>query len=67
MSTTNPIPTIFDLCTPHQEVIEGKLQEDQFAAALSEVAFDHFATTLSSAPTARWRAEFDGVPEDTGR
>ncbi len=29
--------------------------------------FDHFATTLSSAPTARWRAEFDGVPEDTGR
>lgn len=41
MAASNPIPAIFDLCTPHQEVIEGELQEDQFAAALSEVAFDH--------------------------
>lgn len=38
-SMDNPdIPNIFDACTPRADVLEGTLQEDQFAASLATVA-----------------------------
>lgn len=38
---SNSVPTIFYLCTLHQEAIRGKLRKDQFSAALPEMTFDH--------------------------
>ena len=31
-------PTLFDSCTPRNDVLDGTLQEDQFAASLATVA-----------------------------
>ncbi|MFC4357991.1 ATP-binding protein [Halobium salinum] len=33
------IPSLFDSCVPHDDVLEGTLSEDEFAAKLSDVAF----------------------------
>lgn len=37
-STNEQPPTIFDACTPRQDVLIGELAEDQFAASLADVA-----------------------------
>lgn len=31
-------PTLFESCTPRNDVLDGTLQEDQFAASLATVA-----------------------------
>ncbi len=33
-------PSLFEACEPHEDVLEGRLQEDQFAASVSGVAHD---------------------------
>lgn len=35
---SNSLPSVFDACTPRGDVLEGTLQEDQFAASLATVA-----------------------------
>jgi len=37
MSSSEP-PGLFDACTPREDVLDGTLQEDQFAASLATVA-----------------------------
>ena len=34
------IPALFESCTPHDDVLEGTLSENEFAAKLSEVVFN---------------------------
>jgi len=44
-------PSLFDACEPHEDVLEGRLQEDQFAASVSGVAHDpETAPTVYSDP-----------------
>jgi hypothetical protein len=38
MSLENTPPSLFDACQPREDVLEGTLQEDQFAASLATVA-----------------------------
>ena len=38
MSST--IPSLFESCTPHEDVLSGTLSENEFAAKLSDVAFN---------------------------
>jgi predicted AAA+ superfamily ATPase len=33
------IPTLFESCTPHDDVLSGTLSENEFAAKLSDVVF----------------------------
>ncbi|WP_436931237.1 ATP-binding protein [Halosimplex halobium] len=40
MSTISEIPSLFETCTPHDDVLEGTLSENKFAAKLSEVVFN---------------------------
>jgi len=34
------VPSLFDSCTPHEDVLDGTLSENEFAAKLSDVAFN---------------------------
>lgn len=34
-------PTVFDLCQPRKEVLEGRVSDDQFAADLAAVLDEH--------------------------
>lgn len=34
------VPSLFETCTPHDDVLEGTLSENQFAAKLSGVVFN---------------------------
>lgn len=44
------IPTIFDACTPRQDVLVGELAEDQFAASLADVAHSDDAPKVYADP-----------------
>lgn len=49
-ATTPEIPTIFDACTPRQDVLVGELAEDQFAASLADVAHSDDAPEVYADP-----------------
>lgn len=44
------LPTIFDACTPRQDVLIGELAEDQFAASLADVAHSNDAPAVYADP-----------------
>ncbi len=37
---TSQVPTLFESCVPHDDVLEGTLSENEFAAKLSDVVFN---------------------------
>ncbi|ELZ67054.1 hypothetical protein C457_13494 [Haloferax prahovense DSM 18310] len=47
---SNETPTIFDACTPRQDVLVGELAEDQFAASLADVAHSDDAPKVYADP-----------------
>ncbi|WP_435078376.1 ATP-binding protein [Halococcus sp. AFM35] len=44
------IPTLFESCSPHDDVLEGTLSENEFAAKLSDVAFKDEAPDIYADP-----------------
>lgn len=54
MASDNAIPSIFETCTPRSDVLDGVLEEDQFAASLASVAH----SPDEAAPTYRDPGEF---------
>ncbi|WP_423995930.1 ATP-binding protein [Halorubrum trapanicum] len=49
-ASTNRLPSIFDTCTPRQDVLTGELAEDQFAASLADVAHSRDAPDVYANP-----------------
>ncbi|WP_254860685.1 ATP-binding protein [Natronomonas gomsonensis] len=68
-SEEGELPTIFDACTPRQDVLIGELAEDQFAASLADVAHSDDAPDVYSNPELFFEKTFptDGLQELLGR
>ena len=63
------LPTIFDACTPRQDVLIGELAEDQFAASLADVAHSDDAPEVYSDPELFFEKTYptDGLQDLLGR
>lgn len=59
------LPTIFDACTPRQDVLIGELSENQFAASLSDVAHSDEAPEVYKDPSIFFEKTYptDGLQE----
>lgn len=44
------VPSIFEACTPRQDVLIGEIAEDQFAASLADVAHSDDAPQVYANP-----------------
>lgn len=62
-------PTIFDACTPRQDVLIGELAEDQFAASLADVAHSEEAPDVYADPELFFEKTYptDGLQDLLGR
>jgi hypothetical protein len=68
-SKEGELPTIFDACTPRQDVLIGELAEDQFAASLADVAHSDDAPEVYADPQLFFEKTFptEGLQELLGR
>lgn len=63
------LPSIFDACTPRQDVLIGELSEDQFAASLADVAHSEDAPDVYADPQLFFEKTYptEGLQELLGR
>lgn len=62
---SNGIPTLFEACTPRQDVITGDIPEDQFAASIDSVAHSVNAPDVYADPKQFFEKTYptDGIQE----
>lgn len=63
------VPSIFEACTPRQDVLVGELAEDQFAASLADVAHSDDAPDVYADPELFFEKTYptEGLQELLGR